>query len=105
MSDLDSVTAFDRLPENFVEALRNPRYQLVEPRPAATIVLLRESDSGVESRLQNRLAIEVGRSTIRDGHRVYRNELLRVLKRLPRHEAGRETTEATSGSSIPESAA
>ena len=54
MSDPDSVTPFDRLPENFVEALRNPPYQPVEPQPAGTIVLLRESDSGVEVLLLRR---------------------------------------------------
>ena len=53
MSD-PNVTPFDRLPERFAEGLRSPSDQPVEPRPAATIVLLRDSDVGVEVLLLRR---------------------------------------------------
>ncbi len=49
-----NVTPFDRLPERFAEGLRSPSEQPVEPRPAATIVLLRDSDVGVEVLLLRR---------------------------------------------------
>jgi len=53
MSDPD-VTPFDQLPEHFAEGLRNPSVQPVEPRPAATIVLLRDSDAGLQVLLMHR---------------------------------------------------
>ena len=53
MSD-SNVTPFDRLPKRFAEGLRSPSDPPVEPRPAATIVLLRDSDVGVEVLLLRR---------------------------------------------------
>jgi len=53
MSD-PNVTPFDRLPERFVEGLRSLSDKPVEPRPAATIVLLRDTDVGVEVLLLRR---------------------------------------------------
>jgi 8-oxo-dGTP pyrophosphatase MutT (NUDIX family) len=53
MSD-PNVTPFDRLPERFAEGLRSLSDKPVEPRPAATIVLLRDTDVGVEVLLLRR---------------------------------------------------
>lgn len=53
MSDPD-VTPFEHLPEHFAEGLRNPPDRPVEPRPAATIVLLRDSDAGLQVLLMRR---------------------------------------------------
>ena len=53
MSD-PNVTPFDRLPERSAEGLRKPHEPPVDPRPAATIVLLRDSDAGVEVLLLRR---------------------------------------------------
>jgi len=54
MSDPDSVIPFDKLPPDFAETLENPPETPVEPRPAATIVLLRDGDAGSEVLLLRR---------------------------------------------------
>lgn len=43
--DVDHVIPFDRLPERFAESLENPPAEPVRPRPAATIVLLRDGET------------------------------------------------------------
>ena len=54
MIDPDSVIPFDRLPEKFAESLENPPFEPVAPRPAATIVLMRDGDHGMEILLMKR---------------------------------------------------
>jgi recombination protein RecT len=54
MIDPDSVIPFDRLPENFAESLENPPLEPVAPRPAATIVLMRDGENGMEILLMKR---------------------------------------------------
>ena len=49
MIDPDSVIPFARLPEKFAESLENPPFEPVAPRPAATIVLMRDGDQAWRS--------------------------------------------------------
>ncbi|MCA1789919.1 MAG: hypothetical protein LC667_08675 [Thioalkalivibrio sp.] len=50
----DFVIPFDRLPERFAEQVENPPAEPALPRPAATIVLLRDGDHGLEVLLMRR---------------------------------------------------
>lgn len=54
MSDPRSVIPFDRLPEGFAESLDEEPMTPATPRPAATIVLLRDGAPGVEILLMRR---------------------------------------------------
>ncbi len=54
MSQPDFVIPFDRLPERFVETVKNPPEAPVRARPAATVILLRDSDQGMEVLLLRR---------------------------------------------------
>lgn len=54
MSDPDSVIPFDKLPPNFAETLDNPPDRPARPRPAATIVLMRDGKAGSEVLLLRR---------------------------------------------------
>lgn len=55
MPDPDSVLPFDRLPPGFAETLENPPDVPVKARPAATIVLMREGEEGLETLLLRRV--------------------------------------------------
>jgi 8-oxo-dGTP pyrophosphatase MutT (NUDIX family) len=55
MADPDSVIPFDRLPPGFAETLDSPPDVPVEPRPAATVVLLRDTSAGPEVLLLRRV--------------------------------------------------
>lgn len=55
MPDPDSILPFDRLPPGFAESLDGPVGQPAPPRPAATIVLLREGVGGLEVLLLKRV--------------------------------------------------
>lgn len=50
----DSVIPFDRLPAGFAESLDEPPDEPAEPRPAATIVLMRDDEAGLEILLMRR---------------------------------------------------
>lgn len=50
----DFIIPFDRLPERFADSVRHPPTDPVTPRPAATIVLLRDGDGGPEALLLRR---------------------------------------------------
>jgi 8-oxo-dGTP pyrophosphatase MutT (NUDIX family) len=54
MSDPDSVIPFERLPEGFAETIEHPPEEPAPARPAATIVLLRDGDHGLEVLLLRR---------------------------------------------------
>ena len=54
MSERDFVIPFDRLPERFAETVEDPPAEPAVPRPAATIVLLRDADAGMEVLLMRR---------------------------------------------------
>jgi len=54
MSQPDSVIPFDKLPEGFADTLENPPEDPVEPRPAATIVLMRDGEEAPEILLLRR---------------------------------------------------
>lgn len=54
MSDADFVIPFDRLPAGFAESIEEPPPVPVTPRPAATIVLLRDGPEGMEVLLMRR---------------------------------------------------
>ncbi len=54
MSDPRSVIPFDRLPDGFAESLDEEPVTPATPRPAATIVLLRDGGDGVEVLLMRR---------------------------------------------------
>lgn len=54
MSDPRSVIPFERLPEGFAESIEEPPAVPVTPRPAATIVLLRDGPAGMEVLLMRR---------------------------------------------------
>lgn len=53
-TEADHVIPFHRLPERFAESLENPPEVPVTPRPAATIVLLRDGAEGLEVLLMRR---------------------------------------------------
>ncbi len=55
MADPDSVIPFERLPPGFAETLDSPPDTPVVPRPAATVVLLRDTASGPEVLLLRRV--------------------------------------------------
>jgi 8-oxo-dGTP pyrophosphatase MutT (NUDIX family) len=54
MGDPDFVIPFENLPDKFAESVRTPPDTPVEPRPAATIVLLRDEGSGLQLLLMRR---------------------------------------------------
>ncbi len=54
MVDPEFVIPADRLPPGFADNVEQPVVNAVEPRPAATIVLLRDGDSGMEVLLLKR---------------------------------------------------
>lgn len=54
MSGSDYVIPFDRLPERFAEQIENPPAEPAIARPAATIVLMRDADRGLEVLLMRR---------------------------------------------------
>ncbi len=54
MSDADFVIPFENLPEKFAESVQRPPAEPVAPRPAATIVLLRDGAAGLELLLMRR---------------------------------------------------
>jgi len=54
MSDQDFVIPFDRLPDNFARSIEEPPAVPATPRPAATIVLLRDEAHGLEVLLMKR---------------------------------------------------
>lgn len=54
MPDPSFVIPFDELPERFAEQVENPPREPVRPRPAATIVLLRDGRDGLEALLVRR---------------------------------------------------
>jgi 8-oxo-dGTP pyrophosphatase MutT (NUDIX family) len=55
MPDPDSVIPFDRLPPGFADSLDAPPSEPVQPRPAATVVLLRDAAHGPEVLLLRRV--------------------------------------------------
>lgn len=54
MSDSDFIIPFDRLPEKFAESIQDPPATPATPRAAATIVLLRDAEPGMEVLLMRR---------------------------------------------------
>lgn len=54
MSERDFVIPFDRLPARFAESIEDPPAEPAVPRPAATIVLLRDGANGMEVLLMRR---------------------------------------------------
>jgi len=54
MSDADFVIPFDQLPDNFAKSIEKPPEVIAAPRPAATIVLLRDAVDGMEILLMRR---------------------------------------------------
>ncbi len=54
MTEPERVIPFDRLPSGFAERIEDPPGDPVEPRPAATIALLRPGDAGPEVLLMRR---------------------------------------------------
>ena len=54
MSDRDFVIPRENLPDGFAESIEEPPAVPATPRPAATIVLLRDGDDGVELLLMRR---------------------------------------------------
>jgi len=55
MSERDFTIPFRQLPERFAENLDRPAAEAATPRPAATIVLLREGEGGLEVLLTQRV--------------------------------------------------
>jgi len=53
-SDSDFVIPFDRLPPKFAESIEHPPARPVSAQPAATIVLLRDAEDGMEVLLMRR---------------------------------------------------
>jgi 8-oxo-dGTP pyrophosphatase MutT (NUDIX family) len=85
MSDSDFVIPFDRLPERFAESIEDPPAVPAQPRPAATIVLLRDGDNGLELLLmrRNRSAGFVPGAYVFPGGRVDGTDAgLEILERL-----------------------
>lgn len=54
MRDSDYVIPFDRLPSDFAKSVEAPPLEPVTPRPAATIVLLRDATAGMQVLLMRR---------------------------------------------------
>jgi 8-oxo-dGTP pyrophosphatase MutT (NUDIX family) len=54
MTDHDFVIPLDRIPEHFAECIENPPAVPVVARPAATIALMRDGDSGLDILLLKR---------------------------------------------------
>ena len=54
MTSPEFVIPADRLPPGFAETLDRPPTDVVEPKPAATVVMLRDSDAGMEVLLLKR---------------------------------------------------
>ena len=54
MSEPDYIIPFDELPERFARAIRHPPSEPATPRPAATVVLMRDGDHGPEILLLRR---------------------------------------------------
>ena len=54
MTDIDFIIPFDQLPDDFAASIEDPPAVPVTPRPAATIVLLREAEAGMEVLLMRR---------------------------------------------------
>lgn len=54
MSKSDFIIPFDRLPERFAEQIEHPPAEPTPTRPAATIVLLRDGEDGLEVLLMRR---------------------------------------------------
>lgn len=54
MREPDSVIPFDKLPPGFADTLQKPPSEPAVPRPAATIVLMRDGDAGSEVLLLRR---------------------------------------------------
>ena len=54
MTDPDHVIPFEALPERFAESIEDPPAVPAVPRPAATIVLLRDASAGMEILLMRR---------------------------------------------------
>lgn len=54
MAENGSIIPFDRIPDGFAERIDDPPMTPVEPRPAATIVLLRDGADGLELLLMKR---------------------------------------------------
>lgn len=54
MSDADFVIPFERLPDNFAASIETPPDVPATPRPAATIVLMRDAVGGMEVLLMRR---------------------------------------------------
>lgn len=54
MPDAEFVIPFDRLPDNFARSIEEPPDVPASPRPAATIVLLRDAPGGLEVLLMKR---------------------------------------------------
>lgn len=54
MTDPEFVIPFENLPERFAESIENPPEIAAEARPAATIVLLRDAEPGMEVLLMRR---------------------------------------------------
>jgi 8-oxo-dGTP pyrophosphatase MutT (NUDIX family) len=54
MTDSDFIIPFDRLPEKFAESIQDPPSTPATPRAAATIVLLRDAEPGMEVLLMRR---------------------------------------------------
>lgn len=54
MTDPEFVIPFENLPERFAESIRNPPTEPADPKPAATIVLLRDAEPGMEVLLMRR---------------------------------------------------
>jgi len=54
MASPEFVIPADRLPPGFAETLDRPPVNIVEPKPAATVVMLRDADDGMEVLLLKR---------------------------------------------------
>jgi len=76
VAEPDQVIPFDRLPPGFAKMITDPPSKPVEPRPAATIVLLRDGAGGLEVLLmrRNRRAGFVPGAYVFPGGRVDRSD-------------------------------
>ncbi len=77
----EHVIPFDRLPDRFAESLENPPAVPATPRPAATIVLMRNGDDGLEILMlkRNRSAGFVPGAYVFPGGRVDRADATEEL--------------------------